>query len=283
MGYGICDRCRSAGRSSTDGEPNSPRALDAGMPRSTNFKEWLRRWDAQQESFNPDRERRFAAMFDVLEATVRDRPRVLDLGSGPGSLSARLLRRFPRATVVAVDYDPVVLRIGRGALGTHGGRLTWVDAKLGAPGWTRELPEGRFDAALSTTALHWLGAPELRRLYADLGRRIRRGGIFLNGDRLPWNDRARTFGRIAERVRRQRRGGRNARAGWEEWQRWWRLAERDPVLGPLFTERERRHSQHPRTGDLDLDVHLRALRRAGFREVAVVWADLDDRVLCAVR
>jgi methylase of polypeptide subunit release factors len=28
---------------------------------------------------------------------------VLDLGSGPGSLSVRLLRRLPQATVLAID------------------------------------------------------------------------------------------------------------------------------------------------------------------------------------
>ncbi len=114
----------------------------------------------------------------------------LDLGSGPGSLSARLLRRFPRGRSVAVDYDPVSLRVGQGALGSSGGRLQWVDARLGHPGWTERLPRRRYDAALSTTALHWLTAPALGRLYRDLHGLLRPGGVLLNGDHLPWESRA---------------------------------------------------------------------------------------------
>ena len=43
----------------------------------------LTSWDAQQESFNPDRERRFSSMFDVLGASVPKRFTALDLGPDP--------------------------------------------------------------------------------------------------------------------------------------------------------------------------------------------------------
>ena len=251
--------------------------------RRVEGREWLRAWDAQQEQFNPDRERRFALMLEAVAATQGRSFRALDLGSGPGSLSARLLRRFPRARCVAVDYDPVSLRVGQGALGDFGGRLAWVDAKLGRPGWTRQLPRGRFDAALSTTALHWLTERPLARLYRDLHGLLRPGGIFLNGDVLPWGPRAPAFGRLSERVRRLRYGGANLRSEWTGWNRWWARARRVPELAPLFDERERRQSQHPKTGDLPLELHRRALRRAGFREVDVVWQDLQNRELCAFR
>lgn len=244
---------------------------------------WYRRWERQQESFNPQREARFSAMLDVAAAVLPRRFVALDLGCGPGALSARLLRRFPGARAVAVDYDPVVLRVGRGALGSCGGRLTWVDARLGTPGWDRALPPGRYDAALSTTALHWLGRPALARLYGDLARRLRRGAVFLNGDRLPWADDEPALTRLAERVRRVRFPGKRRSAAWGAWHAWWAAAERDPELGPLFAERERRQSQHPRTGDLPLTFHLRALRRAGFASAAVVWRDLENVVLYARR
>lgn len=246
------------------------------------WRGWLRRWEDQQGRFNPQRERRFAAMLDVAEAVLPTRFRALDLGSGPGPLSRRLLERFPRARCVAVDHDPVVLRVGEGALGSVGGRLTWVDAKLGASGWTRALPPGRFDAAFSTTALHWLKPRALGLLYRDLGRILRRGGVFLNGDRLPWGNRS--FSRLAGAVREVRRPDAGPKAAWNAWRQWWEAAERDPVLGPMFPERERRRSAHPTgEGDVSLEVHERALRRAGFREVAVVWRDLDDVILFARR
>jgi SAM-dependent methyltransferase len=254
-----------------------------GRARAPDWRGWLRRWDEQQESFNPDRERRFTAMLDVLEASVGRRFTVLDLGSGPGSLSARVLARFPRARSVAVDYDPVTLRVGRGALGSYGGRLTWVDARLGAPGWTTALPRTKFDAAVSTTALHWLRASALGRLYADLTRVLRRGGVFLNGDHLPWGDEHRTLARLAERVRRVRFPRRALDGEWSAWRRWWKDAQREPALREAFTEHIRRSAGHPKVGDLPLSVHVRGLRRAGFGDVEVVWQDVENRVLYARR
>lgn len=247
------------------------------------WKALLKSWDAQQESFNPDRERRFAAMLDAVGAAAPKRFTALDLGSGPGSLSVRLLRRFPAARVIAVDNDPVTLRIGRGALGTHGGRLTWVDAKLGARGWTDRLPPGRIDAAVSTTALHWLTTSDLQALYRDLGRLIHRGGVFLNGDHLPSGRRSRELSRLAERVRRTRFEGATRADEWKAWREWWESTEKIPALRPYFDERTRRAARHPRRGDLPLEVHEDALRGAGFREVEVIWQEFENRVLFARR
>ncbi len=98
------------------------------------WREWLRRWDRQQTRYLPFREERFAAMFDALEALLPPDFVALDLGCGPGSLSQRLLERFPQARAIAVDQDPLLLAMGQGALGDIGGRLRWIDANL------RELP-----------------------------------------------------------------------------------------------------------------------------------------------
>lgn len=56
---------------------------------------WLQRWDAQQEGYVPEREARFAAMFDVLAVLLPESFVALDLGCGPGSISQRLLTAFP--------------------------------------------------------------------------------------------------------------------------------------------------------------------------------------------
>lgn len=250
---------------------------------AAHWKRWYQRWEEQQESFNATRETRFSAMLDVLAATMPPKFTALDLGCGPGALSARLLRRFPKARCVAVDFDPVVLRVGQGALGTFGGRLRWVDQRIGSPGWERALPVPRFDAAVSTTALHWLEERPLRRVYSDLGHLVRRGGVVLNGDRLPWGREEHGLSRLAEKVRKVRLRASGPNKGWAGWNRWWRDAERDPELRPLFAERKRRQSQHPSHGDPPLEVHRRALRRSGFRTVEVLWRDLENSVLFAQR
>lgn len=247
------------------------------------WQRWYARWERQQESFNPNREARFSAMLDVVAASTHARFTAVDLGCGPGPLAIRLLRRFPAARCLAVDYDPVVLRVGEGAWGSFGGRLRWVDAHLGRPGWSRTLGVRRVDVAVSTTALHWLEARVLPRFYRELARLMRPGAVFVNGDYLPWGRDQPTLARLAERVRRLRFRGVHLDDEWAAWKAWWDAAERDPELGALFPERERRQSQHPKHGDVPLSAHLRALRRAGFGTAAVVWRDLADAVLYARR
>ncbi len=252
-------------------------------PAPMDWKRWLRRWDEQQETHLPSRERRFHGMLDVLEATIGRSGRVLDLGCGPGSLSLRVLQRFPRMRCVAVDYDPVVLRIGQGALGSYHGRLTWVDVKMGSPNWTKRLPGGKFDAAISTTALHWLAPANLRRLYRDLGPLLRSGGVFLNGDSIPWGTEDPRLHRLAQRVRTLQERRTAQRPGGGAWRQWWRDAANVPELAPSFAEHRRRQAQHPKDRPLPLEAQTRALRRAGFRTVAVVWQNVEDRVLFAQR
>src|SRR5271169_3004668 len=83
---------------------------------------WIRRWDAQQQAYLPDREDRFTALIDAVEEAVgRPDPLVLDLGSGPGSLAVRLLDRMPQSGVIAVEADPLLLALGRAAFADRSG------------------------------------------------------------------------------------------------------------------------------------------------------------------
>ena len=109
-------------------------ALDAAAAR-----DWIDRWDRQQEVYMPDREERFTALIDAVEAgTGRPDPLVLDLGCGPGSLAVRLLARLPEATVVAVDADPVTLALGRAGYAAVSG-LRFADLDLRTTGWSSRL------------------------------------------------------------------------------------------------------------------------------------------------
>ncbi|WP_353387549.1 methyltransferase domain-containing protein [Thermobispora bispora] len=152
---------------------------------------WIDRWDRQQEGYMPDREERFAVLIDAVEAGAgRPDPLVIDLGCGPGSLAVRLLQRLPQATVIAVDTDPVLLALGRAAYGDVPG-LIFADLDLRTPGWSARLGLDRpADAAVSTTALHWLAEPDLRAVYKELATVLRPGGLFLDGDQLSLDEHA---------------------------------------------------------------------------------------------
>ncbi len=145
--------------------------------------DWIARWDIQQLGYLPDREERFTALIDAVEdGTGIPGPLVLDLGCGPGSLAVRLLDRLPAATVVGVDADPLLLTLGQIAWPDRAG-LRFAEQDLRAEGWSVALGLDRqADAAVSTTALHWLPPPALAAMYAELGTVLRPGGLLLNGD-----------------------------------------------------------------------------------------------------
>lgn len=244
----------------------------------------MRRWDAQQTAYLPDREERFTAMLDVLGALLPEEFVALDLACGPGAISQRLLARFPRARCVAVDLDPLLLAMGQAVLGDAGGRLRWVTADLADPGWTAALGEPSFDAVLSTTALHWLPVEPLVRLYSELGGLVREGGVVLNGDNMAFAPHQETLRLLAEATTERQRAEAFDRGGAEDWDQWWTALADEPGIGDLLAERARRFPNTPDDKMAPIfDVHEAALRNAGFREVGVIWQRLDNRVLLGVR
>lgn len=257
---------------------------EAIAPDTVAWGKWLQRWDAQQEVYIEHREHRFEVMISFLEALLPPDLVALDLAAGPGSASTRLLRRLPGARSVAVDADPVLLRLGEGAQGDHGGRLRWARADLRDPGWVDAVGPEAFDAVISTTALHWLNPPDLARLYRQLAAMLRPGGVLLNGDLLPLPGHLPRIQAALETVDEQRQTAALAR-GSDAWQQWWDTLRDEPALCEAFAERDRLWATGTGTGQLaaGLAFHEAALLEAGFAEVGVVWQDLGERVLMALR
>lgn len=243
--------------------------------------EWIARWDRQQEGYLPDREERFTALIDAVEALGRPDPVVIDLGCGPGSLSARLLDRLPKATVVSVDADPLLLGLGRAAYP----RLRFVSADLRTGGWSELLGlDGPADAAISTTALHWISAPELKTVYGEVAAVLRPGGLLLNGDHMDTSDTTPALSRLEHAVHdreTERIFGANPP---EDWRAWWDAVAADPAFAALAEERRTTAgaSHHGSESQL-LSQHVRALEEAGFSEVGTLWQRGNNRLLCAVR
>ena len=244
---------------------------------------WIERWDRQQEDSLPDREDRFTALIDAVEeGTGRKDPLVLDIGCGPGSLAIRLLGRLPQATVVGVDTDPVTLALGRAAYEN----IRFLDLDLRAPGWPEALGLDRqADAAVSTTALHWLHEPDLRAVYAELARILRPGGLLLNGDHFRLDADANPTLTRLDLALRQREDERRFPDGHaESWSGWWEAVAAAPALAGYAAERDRRSfdAAHHGPESTKLATHVEALTAAGFAEIGTLWQRGDNRLLCAV-
>ena len=249
-------------------------------------REWIERWDRQQEESLPDREDRFTALIDaVADGTGRPDPLILDIGCGPGSLAVRLLDRLPGATVVGIDADPVTLALGQAAYPDVPG-LRFADLDLRNPGWSSRLDLDRApDAAVSTTALHWLPERDLRALYAELARVLRPGGLLLDGDHFAVDAKQSPVLARLDQALREREDRRRFPGGHREhWGGWWDAVEADPVLSGAAAERRRRRvdAGHHDSESTQLATHVDALRAAGFAEVGTLWQRGDNRLLCGV-
>jgi SAM-dependent methyltransferase len=245
-------------------------------------RHWLDRWDRQQEQYLADREERFTVIGDVLASAIaRPDLMILDLGAGPGSLSARLLDRFPAATVVAIDADPLLLGLAELAYGDRPG-LRIVRQDLRSDGWPAALQLDRApDAIVSTTALHWLTLPELASVYRHCGELLGVGGVFVNGDHFDEEPGRSRLGTVTTAVRQARVGRVGIDAG-EDWVQWWQAIAEAPELAD-FTEGRPAPVSHTVPEVPDLADHSRLLSEARFAEVGTVWQHGDDRVLVGLR
>ncbi|MBM2615863.1 class I SAM-dependent methyltransferase [Actinoplanes sp. LDG1-06] len=241
---------------------------------SESARRLLRQWDRQQTAYVAHRENRFTVMLDVLELHLDSpTPRVLDLACGPGAISQRVLAAFPGATVTAVDYDPVLLRIAALATGVRA-----IDVDLAAPGWPSLV--GPVDAVLSSTALHWLSPADLLAVYRDAASLLPPGGLLMNADHLRYDDRSPALRAVSERHDARTQADDFA-AGALDYAGWYELAAAEPELAALMPVREKRFADRPPQPLAPLEFHLAALRAAGFRETGTVWQYLDDYVVFA--
>lgn len=107
------------------------------------------KWDpAKYVEFGNHRDRPF---FDLTSRILAEDPRhVVDLGCGPGNLTATLATRWPRAAVVGLDSSADMLAKAHALAAVHPA-LSFVHADIA--GWT---PEADTDVVVSNAALQWV-------------------------------------------------------------------------------------------------------------------------------
>lgn len=242
---------------------------------------WVHRWDRQQELYLPEREEVFSYMFDVLERLDARPGRLLDLACGPGSLAERTLARYSDAEVEALDFDPVVLALGRAHLGD---RVRWIDADLRQPDWTDHFARGSFEAIVTSTALHWLESDQLTDLTRGINRLLRPGGVFLNYDTLAGGPETPRLTALMQETGQQEWAMRAGESGVENFATWWeRLTEAELGWQDLFAVRQRRLEGRHAGDGTTFDEWRDALRGAGFGEAGVLMQRWDRRLLAAIR
>ncbi len=111
----------------------------------------------------------------LLEHVPRDARRILDLGTGDGRLLAILQVDRREMLGVGLDFSVLMLDAARKRFGDDA-RVELVKHDLAEP-----LPAlGRFDAVVSSMAIHHLEHERKRSLYREVFHLLKPGGVFAN-------------------------------------------------------------------------------------------------------
>jgi len=113
--------------------------------------------------------RRMLARLDTMRI---DPARILDLGCGTGQSSGALLKRYPRADVVALDFALPMLALTRSR-----GRWLRRPRCLCADLDHLPLADQSMDLVFANAALQWSAGPD--RVFADIARILKPGGLVL--------------------------------------------------------------------------------------------------------
>lgn len=119
----------------------------------------------------------------LCEFISKKTKRVLDLGSGNGRLIKLLKEKLPNIEYIALDFSPhMLIELKRQFLSDPLVKIVEYDLSY-------ELPStlGKFDAIISSFALHHLTHKRKKELYFEIFSILKPGGIFCNLDHISSN------------------------------------------------------------------------------------------------
>lgn len=120
----------------------------------------------------PHRTEGEAALLECLPAQIH---RVLDLGSGDGRLLSLVKLARPNVSAIALDFSTAMLVRLKGRF-SSAKSVQVINHDLQNP-----LPQfGKFDAVVSSFAIHHLTHERKRSLYAEIHAALNPGGVFCN-------------------------------------------------------------------------------------------------------
>ena len=120
----------------------------------------------------PHRREGESTLLEFIPQTTR---RILDLATGDGRLLALAKREHPNTEAVAIDFSPTMIAAAEKRF-ANDSSVTVITHNL-----DHQLPDlGRFDAVISSFAIHHLADERKRALYSEIYGLLNAGGVFCN-------------------------------------------------------------------------------------------------------
>lgn len=224
----------------------------------------VREYDADMDIMHPLRGKMVEMILAVLPFPNTEALQVLDLGVGTGMLAGRLLQSYENASVVAIDGAEAMLELAKERLGAFRERIEWIVADF------RKIPAAalspsRYDAVVSSYALHHLNADEKLAVLRQVAGVLKPGAWFFNADIVKAESDV-----VERRIQELRVDGVTARAPKED-ERFGSRNRTRVYLDAL----EKAEQDNPQT----LSADLRIVRQAGIRNAEVFWKEYREVVI----
>lgn len=223
------------------------------MSIASQFNRIAEEYDQNRRRFLPCFDEFYQKTTAFLLSSLPAPRRVLDLGAGTGLLSFFWRERCPGAEYVLTDVAEDMLQVARKRFdGAENVRYLTMD-------YSRQLPQGPFDAVISALSVHHLEDAEKQALFRRIYEALPEGGVFVNYDQFcaqtpllsRWYD-----------------------SYWEG-----QLAESGLTEHDLALWRERRKLDR----ECSVEAEVEMLRESGFPAVQCVYACQKFAVLAAVK
>lgn len=200
---------------------------------------------------------RYDEMLDVLVRCIPSgAQRILELGCGTGELSLKILKRYPSAQLISVDYSPRMIEFAADKVHAAGYANQWKGIEADFGEWANyeiNLIDG-FDACVSSLAIHHLTDEMKFKLFQRIYDSLKKpGSCFWNAD--PILAESPVLAEVYQSARDDWASGQGTT-----------LAEIRSKIGKSTP-----HGYSNPDQLATLSVHLEMVEKAGFKTVAVPW------------
>lgn len=225
-------------------------------------------YERKQRLLVPRKDEMLDTIVDLMPFDPQAAITVLDVGAGQGSLSARVLERFPQARVVLFDASSEMLSVAEQHLAPYAPRFELVQGSFDDPGWCAFLAQP-VDAIVSSIALHYLDTARRPAFFREVNDLLSPGGFFAHGGAFDSEH------PVVQAYWDQMRLEHTQRMLYE-------LEGREVSLETL-REKGKRETTKAGVHRLRLNEQRRLLEQAGFGHVETAWRTLFCAVVVAYK
>jgi len=143
--------------------------------------EMVKRYEDRLKIIGIRVEERDEAVLNMIPYSDKNNFRVLELGSGMGRFTKKIVEKFSNTQIVCVDGSATMLEAAKSRLKEYSKKITFFCKDFGVSSWVEEIT-GTFDVVVSTGAIHHISDQRKKELFTEVYNLLNTGGYFINGD-----------------------------------------------------------------------------------------------------